>query len=99
MKIVSKNMAEGNELQSRFHRTRTPNLNHRHLRIYSWESSYLQVSQNDLPYRLVSMCFNAELQFGVFWGLRILTTLASSFFQSVERGLVYIPWGEISAAS
>lgn len=61
MKIVSKSMTEENEPQSRSHRTRTPNLNHHHLQIYSWENSYLQVSQNDLPYRLVSMFFNAEL--------------------------------------
>lgn len=56
-------IAEGNELQFRSHRTRTPNLNHRHLRICNWESSYFQVSQTDLPCRLLNMSFNAELQF------------------------------------
>lgn len=65
-------MAEENELQFRSHRTRTPNLNHRHLRICKWESSHLQVSQTDLPCRLVGMSLNAEFQFGVFWSLSIL---------------------------
>lgn len=66
-------MTEENELQFRSHRTRTPNPNHRHLRICNWESSYFQVSQTDLPCRLVGMSLNAQLQLGIFWSLSILS--------------------------
>lgn len=66
IKIVSKVMAEENELQSLSHGTHTPNLNHRHLQVNNWHSSDLRVSQTDLPYRLVGMRPNTELHLGVF---------------------------------
>lgn len=87
IKIVFKGMAEENELQSLSHGTRTPNLNHRRLQGYNWHSSDLRVSQTDLPCRLVSMRFNAELQLGIFWSLRIVPSSAPSLLGTWYGGL------------